>query len=43
MGSLTDGDASIDPLESEDPCKYCDMRAVCRRELKMKYEEEEEE
>ena len=43
VGSLTDGDASIDPLESEDPCKYCDMRAVCRRELKMKYEEEEEE
>ena len=42
VNSLTGGDASISPLEEEDPCKYCDMRSVCRRELKLQYEDGED-
>ncbi len=42
VGSLTGGDASIAPQEDgKSPCTYCGMRAVCRRELKIKYDEEE--
>ena len=42
VGSLTGGDASIAPREDgKSPCTYCGMRAVCRREQKIKYDEEE--
>ncbi len=44
VGDLTGGDASIKPLEdSKSPCTYCGMRAVCRRELKIEYGDEEDE
>ncbi len=39
---LTGGDASIKPMEGkDDPCKYCGMRAVCRKDLKVEYGDEE--
>ena len=40
---LTEGNAAVTEEDGKDsPCKFCGMRPVCRKELKITWEEDEE-